>query len=54
MKELKPRYTICSIVTLDGGLQKRANDVRAKGNTHEDIYRAGLDAIEKTLINSSF
>lgn len=46
MKELKPRYTICTIISTDMQLKIRAMALKDKGHTHEAIYRAGLDVLD--------
>lgn len=46
-KELKPRYVIATITTTDIETVEQSHYVRDFGNTHEAIYKAGLDALEK-------
>jgi hypothetical protein len=46
MKALKPRYTIGTIVTTDVTIVEKSHWVRSLGHTHEDIYRAGLIALD--------
>ncbi len=42
----EPRYTVCTIITKDINLVEDSDTVRATGKTHEDIYRAGVEAIK--------
>lgn len=51
MKERKPRYTLCNIVTNDKDLLILSDDVRAKGYSHEEIYRAGLEALSNNSLS---
>jgi hypothetical protein len=46
MKELKPRYTLTTIITQNPELPARSNAVRQRGYTHEDIYVAGVKYLE--------
>lgn len=41
------RYQLCNIITADLTLIERSEILRSKGETHESIYRKGLELIEK-------
>ena len=42
----EPRYTVCTIITKDVNLVVESDHIRATGETHENIYRAGIEAIK--------
>ena len=53
IREVKPRYTICTIITGDKNLVERVQTLRKNtGATHVDIYEAGLKAYE-AIINEN-
>lgn len=51
-KERKPRYSLCSIITDDSSLLIASDSLRAMGETHESIYRAGIEALTKNNTKS--
>ncbi len=49
--EIKPSYPVATITAKDGlELKQRYYRLKAIGYDHQDIYRAGLDAIEQNHI----
>lgn len=46
-KNTNARYTIGTITTKNIELLKRSESVRQNGETHESIYIAGLESLEK-------
>lgn len=51
MKKTTARFVICSITTKDADLLERTNNLRLNGETHESIYIAGINQLEKELAN---
>ena len=51
-KQSNARYSIGSITSKDSDLLKRSEALRQKGETHESIYIAGLESLEKRLTSS--
>lgn len=48
--EIKARYSITTITTIDGVFAQEARDfVKANNVSHEAIYRAGLEHYKKEL-----
>ena len=46
--ELKPRYSITTITTVDGEFAQKARNFTKENNvSHEAIYRKGLECYEK-------
>lgn len=50
-KVRKPRYTVANIVTSDPSLCVMSDEIRKLGYSHEEIYRAGLQAINEQKNN---
>jgi hypothetical protein len=50
---LNARYTVCTIVTTDKALAVMSKEINSKGYTHEFIYRKGIEAISKELVEKS-
>lgn len=46
MKEIKARYSICTIITTDKDILTRSVEFRKRGFTHENIYVAGITKLE--------
>ncbi len=49
----EPRYTVCTIITKDINLVVDADFLRAKGETHESIYKAGIKALNENKVETN-
>ena len=49
MKNPTPRYTLASITTKDLSLLERRNNIKSRGFTDEEVYIAGIEALENKL-----
>lgn len=48
-----PRYTLASITTKDIELLSRRNELKNYSFTDEDIYRKGIEVLEKEILDKS-
>jgi hypothetical protein len=51
-KQSNARYSIGTITSKDINLLRRSEALRQNGETHESIYIAGLESLEKRLTSS--
>ena len=53
LKERKPRYTICNIITDDIQLLKQSDEIRKFGITHLEIYKRGMEVISQEMLSQN-